>query len=290
MDKMMNRSGYLKEILNNEEVKKLVVKYQLKQADLDKGFNTLLAYDLYQKKCLNCQGLACCKQLKKGYEPQIDYNGVNFDLDYRPCSYKQEQLNQAQLANNLVCYSCNLEHYNFNDIYINEKRKNVLATIKVCLNNYKNNRPTKGLYLHGKYGCGKTYLLAYLAKNLANANHQVIFAYYPDLVRTIKSSIATGELESIVEKLKEVEVLVLDDFGGEMLTGFIRDEVLGVILQDRMTNHRLTFMSSNMDQKVLLEHLKESNKDTDALRASRIYERIRTLMDFVELDDQNYRD
>jgi len=86
-----------------------------------------------------------------------------------------------------------------------------------------------------------------------------------------------------------VEVLMLDDFGGETLTSYLRDEVLGAILQERMTNNRLTFMSSNLDPELLLAHLKESNRDIDDLRASRIYERIRTLMEFVKLVDEDYR-
>lgn len=40
---------------------------------------------------------------------------------------------------------------------------------------------------------------------------------------------------------------------------------------------------------LLLAHLKESNRDIDDLRASRIYERIRTLMEFVKLVDEDYR-
>ena len=93
----------------------------------------------------------------------------------------------------------------------------------------------------------------------------------------------------MIEQLKMVEVLILDDFGGETLTGYLRDEVLGAILQERMTNNRLTFMSSNLDQELLLAHLKESNLDIYDLRASRIYERIRTLMEFVKLVDEDYR-
>ena len=56
-----------------------------------------------------------------------------------------------------------------------------------------------------------------------------------------------------------------------------------------MTNNKLTFMSSNLNEKLLIEHLSESQKEVDSLRASRVHERIRALMNFIELDDQNYR-
>lgn len=289
MQKEINRSDYLNKIVNHAEIKQLIIDNKLSINDIEKNFSILLSYVVHKNKCAGCTGLKDCQQVNNGYMPVVDYNGVNFDVEYLPCNYRQVILDQKNIDRNLTCYSCNFDNFNFNDIYINEKRKEVLAKIKACINNYKNNLPTKGLFLHGQYGCGKSYLLAYLAKNLANANHQVLFAYYPDLVRKIKSSIGNGNLEEIIETIKDVEVLVLDDFGGEMLTGFIRDEVLGVILQDRMSNNRLTFMSSNLTPKLLFEHLKESTKDIDSLRASRIYERIRTLMEFVELNDQNYR-
>ena len=84
-------------------------------------------------------------------------------------------------------------------------------------------------------------------------------------------------------------MLFLDDFGGETTTSFIRDEVLGAVLQERMENYKLTFMTSNLDPVSLHNHLAETAKDIDELRASRIEERIRVLMEFVELNDTNYR-
>ena len=89
--------------------------------------------------------------------------------------------------------------------------------------------------------------------------------------------------------MKNVEVLVLDDFGGETPSSYIRDEVLLPILQERMIYKRPTFMSSNLNTEQLLEHLAEGKTGVDMTRASRVWERIKALMDFVELNDNNYR-
>lgn len=286
---MDSRKQYLELMAKDQSIVNLVKEHNLTKEDIDNNYNILLAYYFKKAKCSNCKKLDNCKQNHIGYYPSIDYNGCQMEINYLPCSYKQKELDILEKSKNLECYSCNINNFDLDDFYINEARKLVLQEVKECINNIKNSIPTKGLFLHGKYGCGKTYILAYLARNLANNGHKVILAYYPDLVRILKSSITNGNLEPIVEKLKEVEVLILDDFGGEVMTSFIRDEVLGVILQDRMVNNRLTFMSSNLDEKSLVEHLKESNKDVDNLRASRIYERMRSLMKFIELNDQNYR-
>ena len=212
---------------------------------------------------------------------------ILYNNDLKVTKFEVKELDKDALNNNLILMSCSFDNFNFSDIFINEKRTKVLGLIKSYIS--QKDLPEKGLYIHGRYGCGKTYLLAYLAKELAYRGHKVLFAYYPDLVRTLKSSISTGNLEDVVDRLKEVEILMLDDFGGEMLTSFIRDEVLGSILQDRMLNKRLTFISSNLDENLLFEHLKDTGREIDELRASRINERIKTLMTFVQLDDENHR-
>ena len=154
---------------------------------------------------------------------------------------------------------------------------------------YQKNEYTKGIYLHGAYGTGKSYLLAYLADKLTYLGAEVVFAYYPDFVRQVKSSIANGTLEELINLVKDAEVLIFDDFGGEVMTPFIRDEVLMVILQHRMVTKSLTFMSSNLDFNSLKEHLAITANDRDDIKASRILERINSLMDFIELKDENYR-
>ena len=40
--------------------------------------------------------------------------------------------------------------------------------------------------------------------------------------------------DDLTNQLKEAEILILDDLGGEMSSAFIRDEVLSPILQERM--------------------------------------------------------
>lgn len=284
---MLNREDYLKEFAKDKDILRLVKSNQLTKDNINDNFSVLLAYYLKRERCKTCNKLTNCTQSNKGYQPQLDYNGVRFNIDYVPCNYLQMELDKEALNNNLILMSCSFDNFNFSDIFINEKRTKVLGLIRSYIS--QKELPEKGLYIHGRYGCGKTYLLAYLAKELANKNHKVLFAYYPDLVRTLKSSITSGTLEDIVDKLKEVEILMLDDFGGEMLTSFIRDEVLGSILQDRMLNKRLTFISSNLDENLLFDHLKDTGREIDELRASRINERIKTLMNFIPLDDENHR-
>ncbi len=285
----MDKKAIINIIKDNTDIVNFIKTNNIPNKAIESGLNNLLAFHLKTKYCKDCQGMATCKQTNTGYMPKLLYNGTQIELDTTPCEYHNLASKTKQKQDNLILIDCNFNNFNFDDIYFNENRKDILTKIKTCLASYEKGKPTKGIYIHGNYGCGKTYLLAYLAKTLASNNHKVIFAYYPSLARMFRSAISAGSLEDLIDTLKEVEVLVLDDFGGETLTNYIRDEVLGTILQARMTNNLLTFMSSNLDEELLVAHLKESNHSLDDLRASRIYERIRALMEFVKLSDNNYR-
>lgn len=271
-------------VSQNKEVKEFVKSNNL---SIDDNLIPLFSYVSKKKKCDLCKGLFECNQAIKGKGPILVLNNQKIEISFEECSYQKYENEENEIKNNLKLISCTFDNYDFKKIEINDARKNLLSKIKTILLNL--NVHSKGLYVYGKYGCGKSYLLAYLAIKLSESGKKVIFAYYPDLVRRIKSSITTGKLEEIVEELKDVDCLFLDDFGGEQNSEFIRDEVLGAVLQERMTNNLFTCITSNISPNLLVDHLSNGNKEIDVIKASRIYERIKTLMEFIELDDKNYR-
>ncbi len=283
----ITKQEMIDEIKNHKEIKKLIKENSLLDEDIEKNAVIFYSYILNINKCAGCNGKSCIQDVT-GYMPCIKYYSQAV-LDFEPCKYAKELLNNRKIKNNLTCLCCNIDEIDSQTIWNKPARKDLYSKCEEVYNNYFNNGFSKGLYVHGSYGTGKTYVLACLAKKFANNGKDVIFAYYPDLVRKIKSSIANGDIEDIIDDLKEVDVLFLDDFGGETVTAFIRDEVLGPILQDRMVNKRLTFMSSNLDEKTLHLHLSETQKEYDDVKASRVEERIKVLMEFINLKDLNYR-
>jgi primosomal protein DnaI len=135
----------------------------------------------------------------------------------------------------------------------------------------------KGMYLTGQYQQGKTYTLAALANELTKKGCRVIIAYYPDLVREIKSSIGNHTLEALIAKLKKADILMLDDIGGENQSSWIRDEVLGPILQHRLLDELPTFFSSNVSRKELPMYMVENQQKAEMMKAYRIHARVETL-------------
>ena len=114
--------------------------------------------------------------------------------------------------------------------------------------------------------------------------------YYPDFVRRVQSSFGDGDnIEDLVYRLKTCDVLMLDDLGRESNTSYIRDEILGPILQYRCDNYLPMFVSSNRSIKLLIEHLSDASGKIDTIKGKAIASRLEFLMDECLLDDVDFR-
>ena len=138
--------------------------------------------------------------------------------------------------------------------------------------------------IYGSYGVGKTYIAMHLAQRIAQTE-KVLFVFFPDLVRNLKTSFQESNTESLILKIKKAPVLVLDDFGVSSLTPFVRDDALTAILQYRMTMNLPVIFTSNSS---LSEIRKELAASSD-IAGNRLYTRIKEMVDEIKLDDKNYR-
>ncbi len=279
----------IKDTLRDKDVKDFVNSQNISKEIFNDNINVFLSFLVKKEKCQVCHSLDECTQSVMGYQAVLDNDDGVVNLANKPCAYQKAYLNITNKNKFLKLICADNELLKHDELYINPNRQNVLAEIKKFLVAYTNKKPTNGLYIHGPYGCGKTYLIAYLASELVDKGHQVVFAYYPDLVRKLKSSIGKETFEELINELKKAEILILDDFGGETPNSFIRDEVLLPILQERMQKKMPVFMTSNLNPETLMDHLSEGTRDIDKNRASRVFERIRVLMKFISLEDKNYR-
>ena len=171
-----------------------------------------------------------------------------------------------------------------------QKRFETIKWLKQYIDDTKNNIKRKGLYLTGNFGCGKTYLISAALNELAKYDHKVAIIYYPEFLRSLKSSFSeNGEYNDKFNLIKKVEILLLDDIGAETTTEWNRDEVLGTILQYRMQEGLTTFFTSNLTLKELETHLSISNKGVEVVKAKRIIERIKQLSEQMTMISENRR-
>jgi len=175
------------------------------------------------------------------------------------------------------------------DIYLDDKERiDLIKYIKKFIDSYRSGKKIKGIYLHGSFGSGKSYILNALLNELAKNEVKCVSAYYPNMLKILKDGFGTN-FENKMEEITTSEILLIDDIGAENNTLWARDEVLGTILQHRMDNNLPTFFTSNFDLNSLEEHLKTTNKSNDAIKARRIIERIKQLTIVKELISENRR-
>jgi primosomal protein DnaI len=280
----------LKEVVQNEDIRSFINEHKITNVSLlESSLPQMMSYINYKKRCDGCKGLAHCTQNIEGYQPVLVF-GNSIEMIYDECSFLIKSNETRNRLQNLTFYSFDNKIINEKGkIFVNKERSEVLDHLVNFVKNYKKDKFMKGLYIHGPFGRGKTYMLVHTAKELAEKGFKVIFAYYPNLVRELKSSIGNNTLEEMVRDLKETDILILDDLGGESNSAFIRDEVIGPILQYRMDAKKPAFFTSNLDLVQLTEHFALVSNAIDRPKASRLIERIKAISVEVELSGENYR-
>ncbi len=264
-------------------IKDLIKEMKTNPLLIDKDINEDNYIDYYTyysqyNNCKNCDGLANCKNITRGYEPVL----ASYKTAYKMCKLmqKENRSNVKPLFISGQSLTAKLEEFKTTT----PERKKCLKWATDFVLNFK--EQSKALYLYGPFGTGKTYLLSAIANELSQRNIKSIVAFFPDLSRELKSSINSNTLEQLVLELKTIDCLMLDDFGGEMASGWLRDEIIAPIFQHRLAEGKPTFISSNLDYNELVNHLATSKNGTDQLKAGRIIERIKACTILVNLDQK----
>lgn len=237
--------------------------------------------------CKSCSSIEECKNKIKGYllTPVKDINRINFS--YVACRYEKEQAYKKNIV--LFDIPKMIKNADIRDIIKEKNRLEIIKYIKGCLSKYMNKEKIKGVYLHGSFGSGKTYLIAALFNELAKKGENGIIVHFPELLRGLKESFSTDYKERY-DAIKKTPLLLIDDIGAEYLTAWGRDEVLEPILQYRMDEELPTFFTSNLDLKQLEVHLSVVNNSIDKLKARRIIERIKKIASSIELVGKDMRE
>lgn len=272
--------------LNNDDYNALVKKLKISEEEAKK--NTIKLFDSLEElsHCKKCNSLYECQNKVKGYVFFPELKESNLYFSYIPCKYKKKAM---KLAESKKTNQSILENARLKDIKITKNRTEIIKWIKNYYDKFDPYTTNKGLYLHGNFGTGKTYLLASLLNELKNkfgVNTEIV--YFPELLRKLKENLSfVGDK---LYYLENVSILLLDDIGAEKVTEWGRDEILGTILQTRMNNGMPTFFTSNLNIEELEKHLSITKDNEDLVKSKRIIERIKFLTDDIELLGNNYRE
>lgn len=287
-----NYTKMKKELLEDEEIKEFLALHpELSRTEINKSLIKLYEYKSQSKQCNDCATFGACKNMIQGYSPILQVENNEIHIRYEKCHsrilYEKEQ-ERNKLIRSLYMPKEILEA-KLSDIDNDASRTQVLLKIFEFLDKAKKRLPSKGLYLYGIFGVGKTFLLGALANELKKYNVSSTIIYMPEFVREIKASLKDDTVNDKVEVFKKTDILMLDDIGSEMQSAWFRDEILSSILQYRMMEGLPVFFTSNYNLEQLKEHLASTRSGTETIKAARIIERIKQVSEPVHLDGYNRR-
>ncbi len=277
--------------LQNPTFYDFVTMLSLPKKELIKYTSTLEECASEYEHCKNCKNILECKNSIIGYAylPSVAKDHMNFE--YQACKYQKNIEKQQAYQKNMELFEIGeeLRNASMKDIDIKDpSRYPTIKWIQNFIKNYKKNPYQKGLYLHGNFGAGKSYLIVAMFSELARQNIKSAIVFWPEFLKDLKASFG-HDFKEKYETVKKAPLLLIDDIGAEATTEWGRDEIFCPLIQYRMDEKLPTFFTSNLDLKLLEEHFSLSKNGINELKAKRIISRIIQLTDQIEMISDNRR-
>ncbi|QFF99669.1 primosomal protein DnaI [Psychrobacillus glaciei] len=287
-----------REVLENPDIQKFLEENaaNISKKIVDRSLSKLYEYKSQTHHCESCQSLELCTNYMKGYEPKLVLDRNLIALEYVRCNrgvMEDERRKVTSMIDSIHMPKEVMEAHLAGVDLEDGSRVVAVRAAKDFLNEWErtNVLPSKGLYIYGKFGVGKSYLLGALANELAARHIHSVVVYVPEFLREMKQAIQDQSLAEKIEFVKRAPVLMLDDIGAETMSSWTRDEILGTILHYRMSEQLPTFLTSNFNYDELEHHLSFTQRgEKEVVKAGRIMERIRALTIPISLQGKNWRD
>ncbi|MBM6753941.1 primosomal protein DnaI [Lactobacillus alvi] len=302
MDGIINPQGgdeayrkIMKAVFADPEVQSFLRNHQdeLDQESINRGSSKL--YEFVHDRDLVKQGKA---SVAPGYVPRLAISAGQIDVVYVPTEQLRAQraaAKQRSLVETLAMPKF-IANATFENAFLEGENASEYRNVAFqrgmrFVHDYSPSSFMPGMYLTGEFGVGKTFLLGAIANGLARERGiQSILIHFPTFAVSMKSSIGKNTTDLERDRIKQAPILMIDDIGADAMSAWVRDEVLGVILEYRMQMELPTFFSSNFTMVELEKHLAVDVKgDQEPLKAKRIMERIRFLSREVTVGGDNLR-
>lgn len=232
-----------------------------------------------------------------GYQPVLVMSNHLIDIEYIPT--KQTNMMERDRKRNALVKSISMpkliRRASLEEYYQDPDREHALSAVLKFVNEYLDAPKDfhKGVYLTGSFGVGKTYLMGAMANALADQGYSTTIIHFPSLAVELKNSIGEkgNAIQDKIDAVKRAPILVMDDIGADSISSWIRDDVLGVILEYRMQEELPTFFTSNFSMNQLeKEHLTVNQRgESEPLKAKRLMERIKFLSLEISMTGKNRR-
>lgn len=252
-------------IHNDSLVMEELSRLQISEVVLRKNIGTIIDYQENLHACANCPGVENCQKPYPLLQMELVVDGDRIDRQFKPCEKILEKLDldkrffQSDFPNEWKSIS-------FKKIDLHKQRIPLIHALSDLVAT-----PGKWLYLFGNPRQGKSFIIATFCADLAKQQSlQIAFLDSSKRIKELADLTFTNkdEMMRLLNAYQTVDVLVLDDFGNEYKSEFIRDTIVYPLLSERAKKDLMTVFVSDFSLSEI-EQLYAINK-TGAIRSKQM--------------------
>lgn len=272
------------DLMKDKEFVKYIEENEFDEQQVKENIGMFIVFHDDLTYCRNCPGLNACKKSQaKHYQVLIKKNGKFVERQYSPCPLLSNRMKQEShyIASD---FPEEWKQVFFADVSITQSRAKILRqAISIVKSKTK-----KGLYVSGGKRVGKTYLMVTILNELIetkkyrvaliNANRR--FAELQDCLINNRD-----KFKRLFRQYIDVDVLVIDDFGNEYKSDYVRDNIVFPLIDGRAKREKITLFTSDFTIDEITE-LYSYNRGS-SIRARQLTILLKTICEEIILKDDN---
>lgn len=233
----------VKELRDDLEVYEKLRSLNLTMGEVKENIGKLTDFKDDYNYCKACPGIEKCAKRTPHISMYVVKEGNFIATKYEPCKKIMDQI-KLDARYLIADFPNEWKSSNFSTIDLSSNRRPV---IKKIIKDYTEDK-NDWVFIKGNHKVGKSFLLVAGANEFISKTNQQAAVMN---ARTRFKELADLSISNPTEftknlvALSNVPLLVIDDFGDEYKSEYIRDQILMPILLEREHQNKLTFFSSN---------------------------------------------
>lgn len=264
----------INELIKDPYIMKVLSDGQVGRDFIEENWVEFLDFQEDVQKCKDCMGLYQCHKVSKGMKQAVHVENHHLKTILVPCKYGKEILEKQNILSHITVSNVS------DDLLLSDLKsiKDIMnKELASTIDHFLSNTSKKGLFICGPSGCGKSTLAGFLTRSLAKQGYHLGYVRFPTYLIDLKNSFNEFGNDNNIEELRNVDYLVIDDLGGENVTGWSRDEVLAAVLTYRNQNKKITLFTSQYTQDDLIKIYTLKKDAREKIKVERLLNTIFTM-------------
>ena len=280
--KTIDDDDLIDSLLDDNTINHFVMKYDMTRDEILMNMNVLMSYK--DDTIINEKGQKESKSLP-GFVLTLSMNDRVVKTTYTRIGPKPKEtkIQLCQMPKELA-------ESRFEDFQVStDDRRKAYAYARKFINLFGTDEMPKGLYITGNFKSGKTYLASAIGNEIADKGYSVMEVFCPEISSVLKESVfveSDYSFNDIVNEMKSVDLLILDDFAGETVVPRIRDEAFLVVLNYRMIKKKPIIITSNAPMQLISDIMVIDSSKNEKFKATRLCSRISEMCEQIPIKEK----